>query len=80
MKEYLKQPRIDGKTDREQIGQIKNYLYQTVLQLNFILSTLENGKTVQQAGISDQERAELLNKVRNMIREAIAGTQTGGTT
>lgn len=44
MKEYLKMPRIDGRTDAEQIQQLKSYLYQMVQQLNYLISELENKK------------------------------------
>lgn len=40
----LKPPNINGATVQEQLNQIKEYLFQTVTQLNFIISTLEKGE------------------------------------
>ena len=34
-------PNITGKTEREQIDQLKRYLYQLVDQLNYVLPLLE---------------------------------------
>lgn len=38
----LRKPNINGPTDKEQIAQIKSYLYQMVEQLQFIIDTLDN--------------------------------------
>lgn len=38
----LRIPNINGATDKEQIAQIKSYLYQLVEQLQFILNTIDN--------------------------------------
>lgn len=80
MKEYLKLPRINGRTDGERVSQIVSFLYQTVQQLNFVLSTLEGKQEAVKSGLTEKERSELMQEVRKMIREATAGEQTGGTT
>lgn len=80
MKEYLKLPRINGRTDGERVSQIVSFLYQTVQQLNFVLSTLEGKQEAEKSGLTEKERSELMQEVRKMIREATAGEQTGGTT
>lgn len=67
MREYLKLPRINGRTDAEQIAQLKSYLYQTVQQLNFVLSAIEDS-TVQK------------EEMRKTIRDEISRMQTGETT
>ena len=80
MKEYLKLPRINGRTDGERVSQIVSFLYQTVQQLNFVLSSLEGKQESTKSGLTEKERSELMQEVRKMIREATAGEQTGGTT
>lgn len=40
----LRYPNITGATDKEQIGQVKNYLHQLVDQLNWALSTVETAQ------------------------------------
>ena len=80
MKEYLKLPRINGRTDGERVSQIVSFLYQTVQQLNFVLSSLEGKQEATKSGLTEKERSELMQEVRKMIREATAGEQTGGTT
>jgi hypothetical protein len=80
VKEYLKLPRINGRTDGERVSQIVSFLYQTVQQLNFVLSSLEGKQETVKSGLTEKERSELMQEVRKMIREATAGEQTGGTT
>lgn len=80
MKEYLKLPRINGRTDGERVSQIVSFLYQTVQQLNFVLSSLEGKQEAAKSGLTEKERSELMQEVRKMIREATSGEQTGGTT
>lgn len=80
MKEYLKLPRINGRTDGERVSQIVSFLYQTVQQMNFVLSSLEGKQEAAKSGLTEKERSELIQEVRKMIREATAGEQTGGTT
>lgn len=41
MSMYFRYPNITGKTEREQIDQLKRYLYQFVDQLNYVLPLLE---------------------------------------
>lgn len=47
----LRLPQINGKTDREQLAQIKSYLYQMAQQLQWALSNVgtSSGNVVQQA-------------------------------
>jgi hypothetical protein len=80
VKEYLNLPRINGRTDGERVSQIVSFLYQTVQQLNFVLSSLEGKQEAVKSGLTEKERSELMQEVRKMIREATAGEQTGGTT
>ena len=41
----LRYPNIQGKTEAEQILQVKSYLHQLVEQLNWALNTVESAKS-----------------------------------
>ena len=40
---HIRLPNITGKTEQEQLTQIKSYLYQLAQDLNWALSTMESG-------------------------------------
>ena len=43
MTEPIRYPSITGSDPRQQLGEIKSYLYQLADQLNYILTRLEKG-------------------------------------
>lgn len=47
----IRYPSISGATDREQLTQIKSYLYQLVGQLNYALSFVTGGDGAQEASV-----------------------------
>ena len=72
----LRYPNITGKTETEQIGQVKSYLHQLVEQLNWALNTVDsfqNGNTsapVVYKGSetsSPQEAEETFNSIKALI-------------
>ena len=71
----LRYPNITGKTDAEQLGQVKSYLHQLVDQLNWALSTVgtaQGGNTstvvIKQAeSISPQEAEDTFNSIKALI-------------
>ena len=82
-------PNINGATAREQIDQIRRYLYQFVDQLNFMLSTTtpDAEASAQHVATADFQRyqeevATKMNRLQRSIEElkqAIGATQdTGG--
>lgn len=82
-------PNINGATAREQIDQIRRYLYQFVDQLNFMLSTTtpDAEASAQYVAAADFQRyqeevATKMNRLQRSIEElkqAIGATQdTGG--
>lgn len=48
MSENIRYPNITGSTEKEQLTQIRGYLYQLVEHLNYILPTLGTADTKQQ--------------------------------
>lgn len=44
MMDNIRLPNIKGKTEQEQIQEIKNYLFQLVEQLNYVFSQIERNK------------------------------------
>lgn len=42
--EPIRYPSITGSDQKQQLGEIKNYLYQLADQLNYILTRLEKGE------------------------------------
>lgn len=47
MSTNIRFPNITGKTEAEQLVQVRSYLHQLVEQLNWALSTIESGKTTE---------------------------------
>ena len=47
MSTNIRFPNITGKTEAEQLVQVKSYLHQLVEQLNWALSTIESGNTTE---------------------------------
>lgn len=47
MSTNIRFPNITGKTEAEQLVQVKSYLHQLVEQLNWALSTIESGKSTE---------------------------------
>lgn len=46
----LRFPNITGVTEKEQLAQIKSYLYQLVQELNWVLTNMESGAASEPAG------------------------------
>ena len=44
MAEFIKPPKIDAPTPREQIKQLEEYMYKLSNQLNYMFSVLEKNK------------------------------------
>ena len=72
----LRYPNITGKTDAEQLGQVKSYLHQLVDQLNWALSTVgtaQGGNTSspvvikQVENTSPQEAEDTFNSIKALI-------------
>lgn len=71
----IRLPNINGKTDSEQLAQIRSYLYQFAGQLQWALSTMESGggtNVVLQNGSSStaaQEESAIsnFNQIKNLI-------------
>lgn len=72
----LRLPNITGKTEAEQIGQLKSYLYQLVEQLNWGLNTVEayqGGNTSapvvykQSESATPQEAEDTFNSIKALI-------------
>lgn len=71
----IRLPNINGKTDSEQLAQIRSYLYQFAGQLQWALSTMESGggtNVVLQKGSSStaaQEESAIsnFNQIKNLI-------------
>ena len=56
----IRYPNITGGSEREQLAQIKSFLYQLVDQLNYALSTLDTDTATAQTGsTSDHDYEEL---------------------
>lgn len=71
----IKLPLINGKTDAEQIYQIKRYLYQFAEELKYNLNTLEAG-TSDEASIEKEGIIDSLNKWRLGIQGDIGSIAT----
>lgn len=76
MKINLRLPNIQGKTEAEQMGQMKSYLYQLVEQLNWALNTAESAQAgntsapvVYQQGkpTTAQEAQDTFNSIKALI-------------
>ena len=67
----LKLPNITGTNEAEQLAQIKSYLYQTVSQLNFALTTIDNNsKTIEKRLItSESNKGKTAEGVRSNFNE-----------
>lgn len=53
----IRYPNIQGKTEAEQLVQVKSYLHQLVEQLNWALSTVESAKGGNTSAVVHKERA-----------------------
>ena len=59
MIENIRFPNITGATDREQLKQIKSYLYQLVEQLNYTLSVIDTElQRVQSKNVNNTDSKE----------------------
>lgn len=72
----LRYPNIQGKTEAEQIGQVKSYLHQLVEELNWALNTVESAKTGNAASAvvyeqiqpaTAQEAEKTFNSIKALI-------------
>ena len=72
----LRLPNITGKTDSEQLGQMKSYLHQLVQELNWALSTVEAVKSgsstsavvfQQTESMSPQSAEETFSSIKSLI-------------
>lgn len=70
MSTNIRFPNITAVTEAEQIVQIKSYLHQLVQQLNWVLSTLEPGKTDTSGSaqtVSAQEYANMVYELKSLL-------------
>lgn len=58
MSTNIRFPNITGKTEAEQLVQVKSYLHQLVEQLNWALSTIESGNTTENKTSSGKSGAK----------------------
>lgn len=72
----LRYPNIQGKTEAEQLGQVKSYLHQLVEELNWALNTVESAQTgnaassvvyEQRQPATAQEAEETFNSIKALI-------------
>lgn len=66
----IRLPNINGRTDSEQLSQIRSYLYQFAGQLQWALSTIESGGTtgavVQQTGSASVKKEDPVSNFNQM--------------
>ena len=74
MSTNIRFPNITGKTEAEQLVQVKSYLHQLVEQLNWALSTVESGngntavqKTASGGAVTKEELTASFNEVKALI-------------
>lgn len=67
----IKLPNITGGSPTEQLAQIKSYLYQTVSQLNFALTTIDNNSNtiVKRLTTSDINQGKTAEEVQSNFNE-----------
>ena len=58
----IRYPAINGATDREQIDQIRRYLFHLADQLNYTLSLLDSNTEQVKAEIEEKAKQELAKK------------------
>lgn len=71
----LRYPNITGKTDTEQVSQMRSYLHQLVDQLNWALNTVESAKAGNTAAVvyeqnkpaTPQDAEETFNSIKALI-------------
>jgi hypothetical protein len=71
----LRYPDIQGKTEAEQLGQVKRYLHELVDQLNWALSTVESAQAGNTSAVvyqqkkpsTDQEAEDTFNSIKALI-------------
>lgn len=62
MIEPIHYPNINGATDRDQVAQMKHYMFQLVDQLNYTLSLLDSNTEQIKAEIEEKAKQELAKK------------------
>lgn len=62
MIEPIHYPNINGATDREQMVQMKRYLFQLVDQLNYTMDLLDSNTEQVKAEIEEKAKQELAKK------------------
>ena len=62
MIEPIHYPNINGATDREQMVQMKRYLFQLVDQLNYTMDLLDSNTEQVKAEIEEKSKQELAKK------------------
>ena len=74
----LRYPNITGLSEKEQITQIKSYLYQLVEQLNNTLSTLDSGDGSSQNNLTTEVQGSEMSyyELRSMILREIQQLDT----
>lgn len=65
----IRLPNINGRTEAEQIGQIKSYLHQLVQQLNWAFSVLE-GNMPQKSDSPEVVSEETYYRIKSMISQS----------
>lgn len=65
----IRLPNINGRTEAEQMGQIKSYLHQLVQQLNWAFSVLE-GNMPQKSDSTEAVSEETYYRIKSMISQS----------
>lgn len=59
-------PSINGSTEREQIAQIKSFLYQLVDNLNYSFSIIDDGNEKNEMLSNEELRAQLMQEIQKL--------------